>query len=335
MDNNSNSSIHEVTSGWDLTDYLGAIKVRSGIGRYNYKIEPGLYKTGNPDSESDVFVSANYKLSFDILRKNLKGIDAWILVLDTKGINVWCAAGKGTLGTKELILRIMQSNLYKIVSHRRLILPQLSATGVSGFIVKEVTGFNVKFGPVRASDIKQYINAGYKKTEENRQVHFKLKDRIILTPVEIINSLWLLLVVIAVFFGLSGITSTGYSFEDALYQGLKSVFFISTAYLSGAFLTPVLLPWVPFRYFAGKGIAIESIVFVILILSGIAGGKIIYLTGWFLMLIAVSSFLAMNFTGSSTYTSISGVKKEMRLFIPVQLVSVFTGLVLFVVSKFI
>ena len=95
-----------VSTQLNLSDYWGAIKVRWGIGRNNYTVVPGLYKVGTPGRESDVFVSANYKLSFDTLRKNLDSINAWILVIDTKGINVWCAAGKGTFGTKELVKRI-------------------------------------------------------------------------------------------------------------------------------------------------------------------------------------------------------------------------------------
>ena len=67
-----------------------------------YRVDPGLYSLGNPDSSSPVFVSANYRLSFNALRGSLKNSNCWILVLDTKGINVWCAAGKGTFGTEEL-----------------------------------------------------------------------------------------------------------------------------------------------------------------------------------------------------------------------------------------
>ncbi len=335
MNNYTIIRIPEVSSRWDLNDYLGEIRVRSSIGRNNYKIEPGLYKLGKPDQESDVFVSANYKLSFDILRRNLSGIDAWILVLDTKGINVWCAAGKGTFGTEEIIKRISQSNLYEFVSHRRLILPQLGAPGVSGYIVKETAGFNIKYGPVRAADIKQYIEAGYQTTEDMRKVQFNLIDRLILAPVEIMNSLWKVLVVMAAFFLISGITAAEYSMNEALNQGLKSAFFIAIAYLAGAFLTPVLLPWLPFRYFAGKGIVMGAMVFIAMVTAGAAGYQMMFLTGWFLMSIALSSFLAMNFTGASTYTSLSGVKKEMKLFIPVQIVSVSLGFVFFVVSKFV
>src|SRR5512138_3296020 len=138
-----------VSTRTDRHDFLGAVMVRWGINRNNYRVDPGLYAVGSPDSTSDVFVTANYKLSFDTLRKNLTGINGWILVLDTKGVNVWCAAGKGNFGTRELVARLKQVDLAEIVSHRKLILPQLGATGVAAHKVKEETGFNVHYGPVR------------------------------------------------------------------------------------------------------------------------------------------------------------------------------------------
>jgi CO dehydrogenase/acetyl-CoA synthase gamma subunit (corrinoid Fe-S protein) len=94
--------IKKVSTKLEFPDHLGAIMVRWGISRNNYRVNPGLYSFGNPDNTSDVFVTANYKLSFDHLRKNLDGLSGWILVLDTRGVNVWCAAGKGTFGTNEL-----------------------------------------------------------------------------------------------------------------------------------------------------------------------------------------------------------------------------------------
>ena len=161
------------------------IKSRVSGFRMNYTVPPGLYAVGGPTAESDVFVTANYKLSFDILRRELKDMDAWILVLDTKSINVWCAAGKGTFGTDELIQRISATSLDKVVSHRGLILPQLGAVGVHASEVKAKTGFWVAFGPVRAKDIPAYVAAGYKKTVEMRTVKFPVLDRLILTPMEI------------------------------------------------------------------------------------------------------------------------------------------------------
>ena len=124
-------SVPQVSSELHWRDHWGAIKARWGVGRMDYAIDPGLYALGNPDRESPVLVSANYKMSFDELRSSLPGRDLWILVLDTKGINVWCAAGKGTFGTEELVRRIESSGLKEIVSHRSIILPQLGAPGVA------------------------------------------------------------------------------------------------------------------------------------------------------------------------------------------------------------
>ena len=120
-------------------DRWGTFKVRWGVGRMNYKVDPGLYALGEPDADSPVLVTANYKLSFDALRSALPGRNFWILVVDTDGINVWCAAGKGTFSTEELVSRIESSGLAQLVSHRRLIVPQLAAPGVAAHRVRELS----------------------------------------------------------------------------------------------------------------------------------------------------------------------------------------------------
>ena len=128
----------------------------------HYAVDPGLYAVGNPDGESPVLVTANYKMSFDMLREALPNRNAWILVLDTKGINVWCAAGKGTFGTTELVNRIASSGLPRIVSHRELIVPQLSGPGVAAHEVKRLSGFKVIYGPIRAADLPNFLDRGFK-----------------------------------------------------------------------------------------------------------------------------------------------------------------------------
>jgi hypothetical protein len=95
-------------------DRLGTAMVRSGFRRNRYSIAPGLYGTGSPDERSPVLISANYKLSFDHLRFSLGNLSAWIVVLDTRGINVWCAAGKGTFATGELVHRLRATRLEKV-----------------------------------------------------------------------------------------------------------------------------------------------------------------------------------------------------------------------------
>jgi len=330
----SSATVPQIGPDWTFADYLGMIKVRSAIGRDNYKVTPGLYRFGNPDAASDVFVTGNYKLSFDILRKNLAGLDAWILVLDSKGINVWCAAGKGTFGADELQKRIQMTGLADIVSHRRLIIPQLGAPGIAAHTIKENTGFRVKFGPVNASDIKAYVNNGYRKDESMRTVPFNLKDRALLTPIEVVNSLHLLLLVVLLFIFLSGFSKSGYSLQTAWDKGLLAAVYIVSAYLAGTIITPVLLPWLPFRSFSGKGLLTGVVLFTVLIVSGISTHQFLSIFGFLLLTAAISSFLAMNYTGTSNYTSLSGVIKEMRIYVPVQIVLASLGAILIIVSNF-
>lgn len=125
---------------------------------------------GNPDDGSPVLVTANYKLTFDRLRSQLVARDAWLLVLDTKGVNVGCAAAKGTFGTDEVVRCVEASRLSELVSRRVLVLPQLSAVGVCARDVLERTGFRPVFGPVSATDLPAFLDAGVK-TPEMRLRH--------------------------------------------------------------------------------------------------------------------------------------------------------------------
>jgi hypothetical protein len=256
--------ISQVSSELRPSDYLGAMMVRWGISRDNYRVSPGLYSVGKPESNSDVFVTSNYKLSFDHLRKSLSGIDGWILVLDTKGVNVWCAAGKGTFSTDELVFRINESKLSTLVGHRRIIVPQLGATGVSAFKVKDATGFNVKFGPVRAADIQDYLLAGYKATDEMRKVGFNFYDRLKLIPNDFVQGKLVLFGSLALILILSVITKTGISFGLALKDGLTGILIVLLAYISGIVITPAILPFLPFRQFFLKGLTTGFLMWFIL-----------------------------------------------------------------------
>ncbi len=323
-------NIPQVSTTLTNHDKIGAIKVRCAIGRNNYLIKPQLYAVGNPTAESNVFVSANYKLSFDHLRRALNGIDGWIMVIDTKGINVWCAAGKGTFSTDEIVNRIMETELFKIVSHQKLIVPQLGAPGVSAIDVRKECGFSVTYGPVRADDIPQFIKADFKATPGMREVNFTLRDRIAVIPVELV--IWFkqalgIAVLLAI---LSGITRDGYTFANIP----RTFALVFAGWLTGGALVPVLLPWLPGRSFAIKGLWCAALLWVLLLVSGLAGSTIMENSGWLLLLSAVVSFMSLNFTGTSTYTSMSGVKKEMKIAIPIQIVAVIAGLICIVWGGF-
>ncbi|MFZ2631932.1 MAG: mercury methylation corrinoid protein HgcA [Desulfosalsimonadaceae bacterium] len=319
-------------------DRLGAIKVRWGIGRMNYRIDPGLYAFGNPDNRSDVLVTANYKLSFDSLRSALPRHNAWILVLDTDAVNVWCAAGKGAFGTAELVRRIASSRLPELVSHRRLIVPQLGASGIAAHLVKKQTGFEVIYGPILSIDLPEFITSGYKAAPFMRTKRFPFWERAVLIPMELIPALkWaLLLICLMVITGGFGGPKT--FFQNTVTNSVFAAMMLTGGLFAGAALTPAMLPLLPGKAFAFKGMAaglMTSAVIVLLFLMGSwpfpgilpAMGAVLLSTGF-------ASFLGMNFTGASTYTSLSGVRKEMRTAVPLQILAGIAGLLLWVASLF-
>jgi hypothetical protein len=321
--------------GW--RDHWGAIKARWGVGRMDYSIDPGLYALGNPDQESPVLVSANYKMSFDELRSALPGRDLWILVLDTKGINVWCAAGKGTFGTEELVKRIESSGLNRIVGHRSLILPQLGAPGVAAHTVKKLSGFGVRYGPIEARDLPAYLDSGCKATEAMRLKSFTLRERAVLIPVELVEAVKPALIIAPILFLLAGIGGPAGFWSNAATYGSFAVIAFFSAVVGGAVINPLLLPYLPGRAFSTKGLWLGAVVAVIMLslqrsdLSMWAGrfGSL----AWLLIIPAVTAYLAMNFTGCSTYTSLSGVNREMRWALPLEIGMVLSGLVIWIVSR--
>ena len=319
-----------------LMDTIGGWKARWGIGRMNFRIEPGLYAVGSPGPESPVLVTANYKLTLDALRRGIDGISEWILVLDTDGINVWCAAGKGTFGTAELGNRIRATALEKVVSHRIVIVPQLGAPGICAREVAKQTGFRVVFGPVRANDIPAYLEAGKRATPKMRQVTFDIRERAVLIPLELVQALKYLLSAAVLFAVASGISRHGFSLENVATTGVNSVLAVFAGGFSGAVMTPLLLPWIPGRAFASKGVRAGLILSLALVLFHVGGEAGRFETAsWFFIIPAISSFLAMNFTGASTYTSLSGVKKEVRTALPLQAAAGVAGVLLWILGRFV
>jgi acetyl-CoA decarbonylase/synthase complex subunit gamma len=322
-------------------DRLGAWKVRWAIGRMSYTVDPGLYALGSPDADSPVFVSANYKMSFDHLRQSLgPGRSGWILVLDTEGVNVWCAAGKGTFGTGELVERIEASGLARVVNHRKIIVPQLGAPGVSAREVQKRSGFRVIYGPVRAADLPDFLDSGMKARPGMRLKTFKAGERMSLVPVEMIHALKTFLLVLPVVFFLSGFGGGGPYLHQALRLGGASAIGLLAAIAAGTVITPLLLPWLPGSAFSLKGVWPGIGCALVFLLArnavwGHARAGAFEIFAWMLLIPAVSAYLAMNFTGCSTYTSLSGVKREMKWAAPAQIAAVGLGVIFWVASIFV
>ncbi len=303
--------VPQVTSRLTPADHLGACKARWGINRMHFLVPPGLYAVGEPDAQAPVVVTANYKMTYDIVRRTLSGRSVWLLVLETYGINVWCAAGKGTFGTGELVRRIEAAKLSEVVGHRRLILPIMGAAGVSAHRVKKQSGFEVAYACAYAADLPEYLDNGQVTTPRMRELSFNWYDRMILIPVELVLVVKPIAPVAALvflagwlLFGSAAATAATLAFLGAVFTGVA--------------VGPALLPLLPSRSFAVKG-AFAGLVYCALLylFCGGDGWGVTTMLAAFLALPAVSSFYTLNFTGCTTYTSKSGVKKEMRLGLPV------------------
>jgi len=311
---------------WEWSDYLGAAAVRLGIDRNRYLVTPGLYAVGTPDAESPVLVTANYKLTLDVVRRDVVGLNTWILVLDTKGVNVWCAAGKGTFSTAELVRRIQMVGLEKVINHRVLIVPQLGATGVAAHEVKKASGFRVVFGPVRSKDIKAFLQAGMQATPQMRQVSFSLWERLAVALVECSRSIKPLGLALVALFILAGFGMDFFSWDRARQGVWLGFLILFVGFGAGSILTPMLLPWLPGRAFSQKGAeagALVGLILLMLVKTGVVLGL-----GLLLGIIAIGSWYGMQFTGASTYTSPTGVEKEMRRAIPWQAAAAICSVIL-------
>jgi len=318
--------ITSITSKITFSDKLQHVLARIGLRRSAFRVSPGLYLLGQPDKESHVFVTANYGLSFNTLRAALSGIACYILVLDTKGINVWCAAGKGTFGTEELAYRIEDVKLKQYVAHNLLILPQLGASGVAAHEIEDRTGFRVEYGPVRAEDLPTYLET-HKATPQMRRVSFNLLDRLILVPVELIHMILPTLILMVLLYLLS-----------SPIPALAALVIV----LAGLLIFPIFLPWIPTPNFSTKGFLLGGIIAVPFFLAVFFGYPIAVWwkkLGWafpyLLILPSLVAFITLNYTGATPLTSRSGVKREIFAYFPVMFWMFCGGMVIGIIFRLI
>jgi hypothetical protein len=313
---------------WNQTmvDKFANVGVRLGINRDDHKIPTGLYALGNPDKKSPLIATCNYKLTFDILRKDLEDIDAWILVLDTNGVNVWCASGKGTFSSRELMYQMNKWKVKEITGTNKVILPQLGATSMEPYLVRKFMNVDIVYGPVRSSDLKKFISEG-KASDEMRKVDFKLKDRIVLTPVEILQNtkFWIGTLVICALLSITG----------SEVFGFYKTFIMAMPTLIGLFMSTIVfhvfLPILPGKYFSVKGLLLGLLPATMVLLKP----EMVYLkkeyafmVGYAILILVMTSWIAFKFTGSTTYTSMSGVEIETKKIMPVIKIATYTGFAL-------
>jgi SAM-dependent methyltransferase len=248
------------------------------------KVRPGLYAIGHPDATSPVLVSGNFDLSVRRLVRELDGqLDAWMLVSDTKGINVWCAAGGGYFTADSVIASVRSSAIGDLVQHRHLILPQLCANGVDADRIRREIGWRTAWGPVRAEDIPSYLASG-EKTDAMRWLRFPLKDRLEMVSATLGLYALMILIPLLIFW--------------------RPLFWPVTISLFGlSYFYGVMLPWLP-----GRDGLVKSIPLALIALGGLLAYVVLVnplpaprFFNWTIGLTGLSVFVAAELQGMSPF----------------------------------
>jgi len=158
--------------------YIGLNILETLLRVLPFPARTGLIKIGSPDRNSPVLLTCNFHLTVERVKRQLKGIDCYLLVANSRGINVWCAATGGLLTNHDVISVLKTRGIEELTDHKKVIMPQLAATGIETKVILAKTGWRIIWGPVYAKDIPDFINNNFNSTPEMRYVKFPLMQRI-------------------------------------------------------------------------------------------------------------------------------------------------------------
>ena len=250
---------------------------------FPFPTRPGLRRIGNPAPSSPVLVTCNFELTVRILTQTLEreGIDAWLLVAPTRGVNVWCAAGAGHFTTDTVVSIIKTTGIEELVDHRRIILPQLSGAGVNFWSVKKRTGWAPRFGPADAKDLPEYLRSERQITvPEERKVRFPLKERLVMgTNLGFNTSLLLVLPLLIGSIWVNGLW----------WKTLPLLFLLSV-------MSCALVFWLPGKIGVQKGIALGVLASAVFATAGNAVWQLEpwALLGWTGWIVLVSAYVGYD-----------------------------------------
>ncbi len=290
-------------------------------------IQPGLYKIGDPTPASPVIVTANYELTYYTVMRALAsdGIEAWVLVCDTAGINVWCAARGTHFNSDDVIHMIRLTGLWSVVQHRELILPQLAAAGMDINTIRERTGFRVRYGPVRIQDLSKWMNLERPrpKPREMATVTFSLRERMEMTvahiPFLFAALLWKPFLAIVV--GLLG-------FNTLLFAALPTVFTMAIpttlgvvdlllqlliALFGNALVLGIIFPVLPSKdnSFIRRGVEFAGVTLpVALLIMVLMAAHWTVIMSWMVIQLVLSISLTMDFAGMTPVSDPKVIREE-------------------------
>ncbi len=137
----------------------------------------GLRAIGRPGPGAPVLVTGNFTLTVRRLERVLAGRDVWLLVCNSRGINVWCAAAGGHFTHHDVIAAVRASRLGDHVECRELVLPQLAATGIEPREIERATGLSCRWGPARLEELPTFLDRGCRVKRTQRRMTFPPRER--------------------------------------------------------------------------------------------------------------------------------------------------------------
>ncbi len=224
----------------------------------NLNVTPGLYPIGHPTEDSPILVTSNYFVTYKRVVSSLEKQDvtAWLLVVNTEGVNVWCSAAGGNFTAEKILDQIDDTNLSEAVNHRQLILPQLSASGVNHLVLNKAK-WEVKFGPVNINDLGEYLQNDLSKTTSMSQVEFNLRSRI---ENCVSHNVFISLILIPLILGIQILAQPlGFLLQPWAQWLLVNVIFLLLFIWAFGFLVGILYPITPFNSGFLKGVILSAI----------------------------------------------------------------------------
>ena len=305
----------------EILDYLKAFICWIDSFRRTYAIEPGLYFSGNEyDLNAPLIVTANYHLTVFMLLRRLRGNNVRILIIDTDGINVWCAAGKGQFSNSEI-----QKQLTRYAKHLNpddekieIIIPKLAFSGVN---LRELRKANIKpvIGPIHAHEISAFLKNPTGNQNNPYRVHFTFSERFFTWLPGLMQYLYHTLLIFVFLWVLELIWDI-----QAPRGIIPLVAVMGTAY-------PLLFPWIPGTRFAVKGLSLALVISLGYIFASI-NGFFTYpgILPVILFIFSSGLFIALSYTGNSAVSNYSKVRKEIATFLVPTVVLFIASLVSFI-----
>ncbi len=287
--------------------------------RRTFSIEPGLYFTGKEyDMNTPMIVTCNYHMTVFLVWRKMRRIPVRVLVIDTKGINVWCSAGKGQFNAQEILKQLAKypKEILTNEAKLQLILPKLSLSGVK---LSDLRPYDIDpiIGPIYLEELPAFLTKRPFKNSIDSHYKFDLRDRLFtLIPTFIQFTVYLgigAIVLLAIHLWLN----TG-----IWWQVIPIGLTITTIYI-------LMFPWLPTKSFAKKGISLFFILsaLFVAILNHYGIHRVLDWVFYVSFTVGASLFFSLYYTGNSGVSNYSEVRRETIIYLPI---SVFILLISFV-----